>query len=279
MKSSPLEKYSSLHEFSLLEPLGLNTSWPGKHFFVQFCFNLHRPLKILPQAYLTLHASDANLPPSAPNCCYSITNLIRWRLDISSYKSIDDYLKASIRWHRCNYVKSKRTFFNYGCEISIIEGDWSEHVERVYQLYTNVANRFRYFLYDLNFFQELAKCPDCKLLCAWFKGEMIGVFILQEESPTLHAVCCGLDYKHSSRSYAYSWMNYAFFEYAIAAQKYQNVDAGLSADEAKKTIGYKPVLTRMDIYSKGITGKLLSLLSKYTSATFTQNSRLKLKWR
>jgi predicted N-acyltransferase len=279
MKTYALENYSSLHELSLIESLGLNIGLPCKHFFVQFSFNLHTPLKILPQAYLTLHTHDANAPASPPDYCYSFTDLKRWRLDISSYRSFDDYLDSLIRWHRCNYTKSKKKFLGYGCEIRFIEMDWSEHVEQVYQLYVNTSRRYQHWLYDLNFFQEIAKRLDYKLISAWFQGRMVGFFLLQEELPTLHSICCGLDYLHSSASYAYSWMHYALIEHAITAHKYQNVDVGLSADEAKKTIGFKPVLSRMDIYSKGMTRRLLQVISHFIAATLNSEGTLKLKWR
>lgn len=275
MKTSPLKHYSSLHELSLTDLLGWNINYLYWHFFVQFSFNLHTPLKIHPQAYLVLHTKDESSLPDAPTCCYSLTNLKRWRLDISSYQSIDDYFKTSIRWHRCNYTKSKNNFLNYGCEVSFIEGNWSDQAERVYQLYTNVAYRYRHWLYDLHFFQEIAKRPDYQLLCVWFKGEMIDVFVLQEELTTLHSICCGLDYQHSSASYAYSWMHYALFDHAITSRKYQNIDVGLSADQAKRTIGFKPILSRMDIYSKGrITRKLLQTIS-FLNATLTADGKLK----
>lgn len=279
MKISPLENFSSLHETSLFEQLEWNTNWPCKHFFMQFSFNLHTPLNIHPQAYLTLHTKDADSLPSEPDRCFSVTQLIRWRLDISSYRSIDDYLDASIRWHRCNYAKSKKSFFDYGCTISFIEKDWSEYAEHVYRLYDNVAKRYQHKLYNLSFFQEIAKRPDYKLVCAWFEGKMIAVFILQEELPTLHSIGAGLDYQHSSACYAYSWMHYALFDHAINAQKYQNIDVGFNSDEAKRTIGFKPIPSRIDIYSKGrMTRGVLKMFSSFVSATITREAKLKLLW-
>ncbi len=279
MRVSPLENFSSLHETSLIEQLGWNNNWLCKHFFMQFSFNLHTPLKIHPRAYLILHTKDADAHPSAPDCCYSITHLTRWRLDISSYRSIDDYLATSIRWHRCNYAKSKKNFLKYGCEISFIEEDWSEYAEHVYRLYDHVAERYHHRLYNLSFFQEIAKRPDYKLLCTWFEGKMIGVFVLQEEFPTLHSICAGLDYHHSSASYAYSWMHYALFDHAMASQKYQNVDVGFNSDEAKRAIGFKPIPSRIDIYSKGrITRGVLKVLSHFISATITPKAKLRLEW-
>lgn len=276
MRISPLENFSSLHETSLREEIGWKIKWPSKHFFLQFSFNLHTPLKFHPRAYMIFHTKDADSPKS-PDCCFSITHLTRWRLDISSYQSINDYLDASIRWHRCNYAKSKKSFLDYGCEISFIEEDWSEYAERVYGLYDNVAQRYQHRLYNLSYFQEIAKRADYKLVCAWFEGKMIGVFVLQEELPTLHSICAGLDYQHSSASYAYSWMHYALFDRAIAAKKYQNIDVGFNSDEAKKTIGFKPVLSRIDIYSQGkVTRKVLKIFSRFFTATITPEAKLRL---
>lgn len=279
MKITPLENFSFLQETSLSEQLGWNIPLPFKHFFMQYSFNLHTPLKIHPDAYLTLQAKDADSPPSKSDCCFSITHFTRWRLNISHLHSIDDYLDASIRWHRCNYSKSEKNFFEYGCEISFLEKDWSEHAREAYLLYENVAKRYQHKLYNLTFFQEIAKRPDYKLLCAWFEGKMIAVFVLQEELPTLHSVCAGLDYHHSSQSYAYSWMHYALFDHAIASQKYQNIDVGFNSDEAKRTIGFKPIDSRIDIYSKGIiTRNVLKMLSRCFSATITSDAKLKFKW-
>lgn len=280
MKVSPLENFSSLHETSLIEQLGWNIHLPCKHFFMQFTLNLHTPLKIHPQAYLILHSKDVPSHPSAPDCCFSITHLTRWRLDISSYRSIDDYLNASVRWHRCTYTKSQKKFLTYGSEISFIEKDWSEYAEEVYRLYDNVAERYQHRLYNLSFFKEIAKRPDYKLVCAWFEGKMIGVFVLQEELPTLHSICSGLDYEHSSTSYAYSWMHFALFDHAIATHKYQNIDVGFNSDDAKRAIGFKPIPSRIDIYSKGrATRGVLKKIARLFSATITPEAKLKLKWR
>ncbi|MFC2049391.1 hypothetical protein ACFLR2_01805 [Chlamydiota bacterium] len=275
MKTIPLENFSFLQELSLAELVGWNIGGPGR-ILLQYSFNLHTPLKIDPSAHFTIQAIDADIPPSAPNCCFSMTELIRWRLDISSYRSFDSYLGAMKRWHRSNYKNAQKHFFSAGCETSFIEGDWSEHAERVNQLYTNVARRYQHRLYTLPFFQEIAKHPDYKLLCAWFQGEMIGVIVLEEEMTTLHSLLCGLDYHHSSTSYAYSWMHYVLFEHVIGLQKYHNVDVGFSSDAAKKTIGFSPILSRMDIYSKGqITRKALEFFSRYVSATVTSDGKVK----
>jgi hypothetical protein len=280
VKAIPLEHYSSLNELSLLDLMGIHIPWPQKHFFVQFCFNLHTPLKIYPQAYLTFNTRDSALPPAIPNPCYSIGNINRWRLDMTPYHSLENFIANTPRQQRCCFARSKKTFFNYGCEITLHENDWSEYAEQVYRLYGNVAQRHGDWLYDLNFFQMIAKRPDYKILCAWFNGEMIAVFILQEELPTLHSIACGMDYNHSSASYAYSWMHYALIEKLIAAQKYQNIDIGLTADDAKKCIGFKAIPSNMDIYSNGfVTRKLLGSVSRFVSTTITSGPKLRFDWR
>lgn len=276
VQSTPLNHYSSLHELSLAGLLGYPLKWPNKHFFLELSFNLHTALEIHPQAFLVLDTKDESLPPSFSSCCFSITDFKRWRLNILPYSSFEDYLASLIRWHRCNYTKSEKIFKNYGCKVSLIEGDWTSHVDKVYQLYCNVARRYDDKLYDLHYFQIAAKRKDYKLICAWFEDQMIGMFLLQEESPTLHSICCGFDYNHSTKSFAYSWLHYELIRHAIEQQKYQAVDVGLTADESKKTIGFEAIPARMDVYTKGIvTHRLLSMISRFISARITPDSKLK----
>lgn len=280
MENHPLEHYSSLQQVSLTKWMGLSDRYsPGK-FFVQYNFNIHTPLKFHPEAYFIFHAMDTRLPPYFPTRCFSIENFNRWRLDIAPYSSVEEYHKSLIRWHRCNYAKSQKLFTNYGCRLAFIEGDWSEHVEDVNRLYNNVAKRYGHWLYDLNFFREIATRPDYSLLCAWFEGEMIGVFVLEDEKPTLHSILCGFDYHHSSASYAYSWMHYALIDQAISVQKFESIDVGLSADEAKKAIGFKPVPTRLDLYCKGkVVGEVMRSFSRFFSTSITPQQKLKFHWK
>lgn len=275
-KSIPLENYSSLHELSLTGLLGWEIKRPQNHFLVEFNFNLHTPFTIHPEAYLTFHTRDALKPQAAPNCCFTITEFKRWRIEIGSFSSFEDYLSNLKRWHRCNYIKSEKIFKNHGAEWSFIEQDWSNYAEDVYRLYYNVARKHGEKLYDLNFFQTAARRSDYKLVCAWFEGKMIAVFVLQEELPTLHSICCGLDYNHSTESYAYSWLNYAMIERAIEAKKYQSIDIGLTADESKRMIGFEPISAQMDIYSKGkITRNVLHFASSLLTAKITPEGQLK----
>lgn len=280
LTASPLEMYSSLHELSLAGLLGLHHDWLHKHFFLQLSFNVKTPLQIDPRACVTMHVRRSDQPSSMPHPSFTITQLKRWRLDISTYSSFEDYYSSLIRWHRCNYLNSQKNFKKYGCEVSIIEGDWSEYAETVYRLYSNVAEKHYNRLYELNFFQIAAKRDDYKLICAWFEGEMIGMFVLQEELPTLHSICCGFQYVHSSKCYAYSWLHYELIRYAIETKKYHTVDVGMTADESKRMIGFKPISCCMDVYAKSsILHGFFRAASMFITARITPDSQLKYGFR
>jgi len=276
IETTPLEKYASIHELSLAGLMGFSNAWPDRHFFIQFDFNMHTPFQIDPKAYLSFHTQDADKAPALNGCCYSISEFNRWRLNIEAFSTFDEYLSSLIRWHRCNYSKSEKSFKKMDCEISIISGDWSEYVDAVYRLYTNVARKHGHKLYDRHYFEILAKREDSLLISAWHKGEMIGHFVLIEELPTLHSICCGLDYERSSESYSYSWLHYELVRFAIQAQKYHNIDVGLTADNSKKLIGFVPVLSRMDLYTNGVvTRGLLRVAHAVSRAKITPDAKVK----
>jgi predicted N-acyltransferase len=275
LKAVPLEKYSSLNELSLGQLIGLPLL--DKRFFLQFSFNLHTPLTIDPRAYLTFEMRDASRSPSYEKCCYSIKDFNRWRLDIQGYKTLADFLKDCKSAQRNKFKKSKKVFFQYGCTTEYIEKDWSHYASQVYKLYSNVAERHGNWLYDLTFFEECAKREDYSLLIVWHEGEMIAMGVLQKEHTTLHSICGGFDYVHSSPCYAYSWLNYLFIELAIVSGRYKEIDVGITANIAKKNIGYKPVPSRLDVYSKSlITRGILSAISPFIHTTFDTNGKLEL---
>lgn len=272
--ASPLEGYSSLNKLSLFDLIGI--SWPKVHFFLQFCFNLHKPLKIDPRAYLVFHARDVDQAPSCPGSCYTIIDLTRWRMAIGTYRSMEDFLQNAKKWHVNNYIKAKKIFTEYGCRIEFIQRDWSEHIEDVYALYANVAERHEEWLYDLHFFHAIAKLPNYQLLSAWHDDKMIAMTVVYEELSTLHSICGGFDYHHSTKSYAYSWLNYALIEVAINANRYQSVDVGLTANESKSNIGYQPIPSCMDVYCKGpISRTFLRLISPLIATTISSDGKLK----
>lgn len=280
MANLPLDNYSSLHEYSLIKLLGLRLNWPRLRFVMQYSCNAHTPLVFHSQAHLIFHTQNASLVPSASNCCFSIDHFKRWQFNLPKERSIEEVFKTAAREQRRNYAKSKKQFYGYGCEVVLIEGDWSRFVEPVYKLYSNVAKRYVRRLYDLHFFQLAAKRSDFRLLFASYQEEMIAAFVLQEELSTLHSICCGLDYHHSKASLAYSWMHYALLDYANRSDKYHMVDVGVSGDLAKKAIGFTPVATRMDIYCKAaFFEKMLRLFSRFFKSSITEKQKLKFQWR
>jgi hypothetical protein len=280
ISSYPKTNYSSGLEICLAKLLGFNVDWPKKHLHLEYNFNLETPLKIDTQTFYTVHARDADKPPAAPNCCYSFTKLTRWRLDISSFATFDDYLNSLIRWHYCNYLKSKKQFQKSNCTVEYFDSGWEQHVDEVYRLYLNVAAHYVDKLYDLNFFRLGAQRGDYKLICAWHEGKMIGLFVLHDEGKTLHSICCGFDYEVSSASYAYSWLNYELVRFAIEAKKYRQIDVGFTADNSKKLIGLKPIPSRLDFYvNNSLLRGVLKLLSKVVATTLTQRQTLKFSFK
>jgi predicted N-acyltransferase len=275
--AQPLEKFSSLHCISLPKEFRLNINWPKLNIFIQYNCNLHIPLKIHPKAHLTFDMQDVNMPPSQSSPSFSISDMNRWRLKLSEFKSFDDYLSSLNNNHKRNYANAKKNFSAYGCEIKLFS-DWSEHVKKVYQLYLKVAEKHdKNWFYDYDFFQTIAKKKEYQLLSAWFNGEMIAAFITLDEDPTLHSFCCGLDYNHTGASFTYSWIHYEFIKYAFQ-KGYQIADVGVTADDCKKLIGFKAFPVRMDVYPKNSLAKVfLKGLSYFFNATISTKGKLKIK--
>lgn len=241
---------------------------------MQYSFNLHTPLIVHPQTDILVHASQAEAQPVLPNRNYSINGLNRWHLALSSYRSIEECITCMERWHRWNYKKSKQKFDAHGCTIKIIQNDWSEHAQTVNRLYLNVAQHYHHWIYDQHFFTEAAKRSDYSLLTAWYKKEMIGVFVLQEEPPILHSTCCGLNYEHSTPSYAYSWMHYALIDHTISQRKFNMVNVGpYRSNPCKKEEIDKVTTTKMGMM-RFITGPKSKLaITVTTKKTAIKNHR------
>jgi len=265
--AQPLEKYSSLHQVSLF-------NWLKIPYYFQIVFNKIAPLKIDPKANLVFRMIDDDKPVES-KACFSIQHLTRWRTDISPYQTFDQWLNSLIRWHRCNYLKSLKNFENHGCRTVHYTGDWSDQAQDAYELYFNVVKGHGDRLYDRTFFQAIAKHSDYHLLTAWHEDKMIGCFVLLDEPPYYHCICCGMDYNHSSKSYMYSWLSYELCRLAINSKKYTHVDVGMTADEAKHQIGFTPIPSRMDLYAKGfLTHHFLRLASKFVSATIDSQAQM-----
>ena len=274
--AKPLEAYSSLHEVLLFVPL---TKLKWASFSIIINFSLQTPTPLVPTPLLVFHARDSDKPQVASSD-FSFNHLTRWRFNISTDQSFDNYLQSLNHKKYKNYKKTEKNFINHGTRISIIEGDWSDHVEAVSRLYANVAARHPPRIYDIDFFRSLAKRSDCKLICAWVNEFMIGMIVILEEGLIIHSVCCGLDYEHSKRSYAYSWMHYEFIRFAIESKKFTSADVGFTGDEAKGILNFKPICSSLNVYANNsILRGLLRSAARLFTATITPQSKLKVRLR
>ncbi len=276
--AEPLEKFSALHSIPILSLLGIKSKF-SPSVSVIFNFNLQTPLLQNPQAQLTFHVRDSNQPPLLEKPDFCITNLKRWRLDISQFSSFTNYLQKMKRKHYMRYNETKKTFTDYGAKISLIEGDWSQYVDMFYPLYMKVAEKHGTQLYDINFFRMVAKNSSYKLLCAWYNNLLIGALVLVDEQPVFHSICCGLDYEHSKNSQAYSQLHYEFIRLAIESKKYTIADVGITADQAKSNLDFQPVSACMDIWVHNrCIRPLLRGLSSIMSATINSKAKLELSF-
>lgn len=250
-KALPLNNYASLH----------------KLFYLSMAFNFSlQSIFQPPKAQMIFNLRDADTTKPA-NTAISIKNIHRWRMSIAGFKNFDDYLKTLKSNYKKNYLNTCKAALNYGVNITVIDGDWSEHANTVYQLYRNVARRRKSQLYDLKFFQAIAKMPTYQLIAVWHANKMISVLIILDEAPVYHSMLVGFDYEHSRHIYAYSLIHYELIKLAIATQKHTVIDVGITAGTAKAMMNFKPVPVCMDIYVKNrllrfalrVIGKILSL--------------------
>jgi peptidoglycan biosynthesis/recognition FemAB-like protein len=270
--ANPLDHYTSFHKVSLHVPM---SQIQCLSFSMIFSFSLHTPSPFYPQPLLRFNARDSDKPPAIPPD-FSFEHLIRWRLEISKDQSFEDYLQNLSHLQYKTYKKTERNFTAHGATISIIEGDWSEHADAVYQLYANVASQHPPGIYDIEFFRHIAKKSDYKLISAWVNGLMFGAVVVLEEGSFIHSVCCGLDYHHSKISYAYSWMHYELIRFAIESKRFTIADAGFTGDKGKKLLNFKPVCCCMDVYAnRWIMRRLLRSAGRLFKATITSESRIK----
>lgn len=276
--AKPLEKYSSLHTISLLTLLGIKSKFSPRFSFV-LSFNLETPLEPNPPAQLTFHVGDSDKSSKNGNPDFCIAHLIRWRLNISQYSTFTSFLQKMKRKHYLRFTDTQKSFDNYGAKISLIEHDWSQFADTVYQLYSKVAKKHGTQLYDLNFFQSIAKNDGYKLLCVLYNDVLIGALVIVDEQPILHSMCCGLDYDHSKNSRAYSQMHYEFIRLAIESKKYTVADIGITANEAKSMLDFQPISVSMDVWAHNrFLRACLRFLSRFMTATINSKARLELSF-
>lgn len=272
----PLEGYSSLHKLPIFKLLGLNTRITPK-ISLSFNFNLQLSLQQKPKSLLQMNLRDAQFTRPA-TVDFSIENIKRWRMAIGEFKTMQDYVASLKSNYKKNYLNTQKAFAAYGATMTFIDGDWSAHVETVYQLYLNVANRRGAQLYDLNFFRYIAKTKGYQLLCVWYEGVMISMLIVFDEAPVYHSMLVGFDYEHSKHIYAYSLIHYDLIRRAIESGKHQYIDVGITANKAKSMMGFKPVTVSMDVSAKNpIIKYLLRFAGCFIRAKINEDSKLVLK--
>lgn len=266
----PLEKHSSLHKIALTK------FFPGMS--AAFNFNiLKQSLKQKIQAQLIFQLRDSDIPADPQENDFCITNLRRWRLDVSTYHTFDEFLQKMKPKLYKRYEETQKLFQAYGATLSVIEGDWSQYAETVYKLYLNVAKKNGAQLYDLNFFRLMAEQKDYPLMCIWYKGDLVSAIVMVDEAPIIHSAICALDYEHSKNTRAYTQLHYQIIRLGIESKKYSIVDVGITADKPKSLMSYRPVSSCMDVSSRSfLIKRFLRFLSRFASATI--NAQNKLEW-
>ena len=230
-------------------------------------FNYEIPLHIATEGTFpdwVLHSHPAERPRFVPRVDFCMAQLNQWELDLTPFKTFDDYLSSLNRKQRCNYQRTEKCFHNMGCSFSEIEGDWSDYADRAYELYNQVASKYMQ-IYDRGFFHAIAKLPAYKLICAWQGEKLIGSLVMIEESTVVHSALCGLDYACSKKSFTYSKLHYEFLRLAIRAGRYKIADVGITADQAKKTLGFSPRSAVIDIF---VPNSFLSFILRHSFSKF-----------
>lgn len=235
ISAKPLDGFSSQHEGLLWNSCGLKM---GRISSVM-SFNTETTLPQRSDFSVAIHQHPVDQPKTVLRPDFCIDQLTQWTLDLTPFKSFNDYHDHLNYKQRYNFLRTEESFTNFGGTVSVIEGDWSEYADRAYELYHNVAAKYMQ-IYDIEFFRAIAKLPAYKLICAWYDQKLIGTVIMVEEASTVHSMGCGLDYAYSKKSFTYSKLHYEFIHYAIAAGKFKEADVGVTADQAKKTLGFSP---------------------------------------
>lgn len=275
----PLEKHSSLHKIPILRLVGINANFSPK-LIIAFNFNLQTSLQKNTKAHLIFHLCDDHISPTGIPVDLSINQLRRWRLDIRNLKTYDDFLHHMNPRLYKKYLQTEEIFNASGVELRMMPNDWSQYADIVYQLYLKVATKNGAQLYDLDFFRNIAKRNDYKLMCAWYQDEMIGALVMVDEQPIFHSAICVVDYEHSKNARIYSQMHYQFIRMAIEENKYTIADVGITADKAKSMMNFHPIPSRMHIYASSRFLKLLlHILSSVTYVTINSEAQLKFKFR
>lgn len=275
INAKPLEGFSSWHEWALVNFCGYQI---GR--ITAICsFNNTMPISYEQVPTLTIHSHPLDKPKSQSKADLYIKDLNQWELDLKPFKSFDDYLHHLNSNQRRYYFKSQKSFVHHGCRLKVIEGDWSEYAEHAYELYQKMAAKY-FQIYDLNYFQEIAKRHEGKFISAWYKEQLIGILGTIEEGKTLHSTVAGLDYLHSKPSFTYSVLHYEFIRIAIEANRFAVADAGVSADNSKHAVGFNASPAVVEIFGHGkIARAMLFLINRFLKLTLDSDDNVKMRIR
>lgn len=280
-KATLMEKYSSFHQLSILSLLGIKTQ-RSPYLTVMFNFNLQTVIPPTARSHIIVNVCDDDIKNDENKADFCINHLTRWRLNISSHESFSSFLESISQSQRKKYYQTQNAFQEHGASISLIEDDWSQHAEKIYELYYNVAKKHGGVLYDKDFFYQIAQQPQYKLMCIWHEKSIISAVVMIDEEPVFHSMVVGLDYDYSQKTRAYSLMHYEIIRYAIDQKKFTIVDIGMTGDKLKAIMGYKPVSVHMQVSSPHfIIRSLLRILSRFFQPTINSDSELEMKfsWR
>lgn len=253
ISAKPLQGFSSLNEGFIWNSLGLKFGRISS----LISFNVETSLPREIASPITIHSHPSN-ETSVARPDFRIDQLKQWELDLTPFKSFDDYLTDQLNCkQRSNYHRTEKHFTDSGCTFTIIEGDWSAYADKAYSLYHNVASKYMQ-IYDLGFFHATAKLQGYNLICAWQGDKLIGTVVMIEEGSTIHSMGCGLDYQYSKKSYSYSKLHYEFIRYAIDKGRFKVADAGVTADQAKESLGMcsKPAVIEIFVQNPLLRGVL-----------------------
>lgn len=245
IRAKPLKNFSSQHEGVLLSLFGLELV----HISSVMSFNVMTPLPRELNKTFTIHTHPVEGSQKKSRADFCIEDLRQWAMDLTPFKTFDDYLHHLNYKQRYNHQRTDECFAQQGCKVNVIDGDWSEYADRAYALYHHVASKYTQ-IFDIDFFRTIAKLPNYKLICAWCDQKLIGAIVTVEEGTTIHSMVCGLDYLYSKRSFTYSKLHYEFIRHAIASGRFKSADVGVTADQAKKTLGFSPTPAIVEITAK-----------------------------
>jgi Acetyltransferase (GNAT) domain len=186
------------------------------------------------------------------------------RLDLTGYKSFDDYLSKAIKSKRRNEFRRKFKAAEQSGPIEMeVVADVSPVIEELYPLYLQVFERSKLQFEKLTeaYFAELGRrMPDKARFFLWRQnGKMIAFSFCLLDGDTLYGEYIGLDYSIALDIHLYFYVMRDTISWAIANGCKSIVSSGLGY-APKLQMGH--VLEPLDLYVRH-TSPLVNLAMKY----------------